>query len=656
MARSPELRSLRTSRVLALGVALPTLLLALGWGYATLRERELYRRAEEARLNDELASFELGVTESLSELANRESQRPHYVWGHYYSPPDVLSLTDPVAVSPLVMGTGDARIVGHFQIAADGTVTTPYAVGPLDAREENARLPLEVAVATALEPSVRVALAGRLTGQPADALDGIADGMDPTEPYGWFAGLGTRSNSTTSSGSSAWGSASTETPTAADPLALNTYGSQLAGEIAQAQQGNDSLREELYRRGRVVPQVVRTDNIVEPQAAPQMTQQLPPSARVLEENLLHDTTRATIEVEYTPMEIERRGGALVLVRTVGAGPNAFVQGALFDENYLVNEWLSTLLSRFVVDAPVHIVRREDVGSCSRVHAISSVPVSAVVCIDAAALGAARIPWITWLEWSLLAFLLAIIGIAIVAIERVSRRERELSVQKSRFVSAVSHELRTPLTTIRMHAEMLADDLVDETRRPRVHEELVSETVRLSRLVENVLEASRIEEGRRPLRTRPLDLGAHVRGIADDMRRFVEGKGFTLTCEAPEDELIADVDPGAIEQVVVNLIDNAVKYGGGERRAIQVRIQKQEGQVILDVEDEGRGVPKDELTRVLERFHRVERVEQAHQPGTGLGLAIVKELVHAHGGTVALSNRVPHGLRVRVTLPRVIDGK
>ena len=141
-----------------------------------------------------------------------------------------------------------------------------------------------------------------------------------------------------------------------------------------------------------------------------------------------------------------------------------------------------------------------------------------------------------------------------------------------------------------------------------------------------------------------------------MRRFVEGKGFTLTCEAPEDQLIADVDPGAIEQVVVNLIDKAVKYGGGEQRMIQVRIQKQEGQVILDVEDEGRGVPKDELTRVLERFHRVERVEQAHQPGTGLGLAIVKELVHAHGGTVALSNRAPRGLRVRVTLPRVIDGK
>ena len=374
-----------------------------------------------------------------------------------------------------------------------------------------------------------------------------------------------------------------------------------------------------------------------------------PSSRALDESSLHDTTRATIEVEYTPMEVERRGGALVLVRTVGSGPTAFVQGALFDENYLVHEWLGALLTRFVVDAPVHIATREEARNCPRVHAISSVPVSAVVCIDSAALGASRVPWITWLEWSLLALLLGIIGLAILAIERASKRERELGVQKSRFVSAVSHELRTPLTTIRMHAEMLADDLVDDARRPRVHEELVSETVRLSRLVENVLEASRIEEGRRPLRKRNLDLAAHVHAITDDMRRFVEGKGLALRFEGTE--VMADVDPGAIEQVVVNLIDNAVKYGRSEgASAIDVRVSVEGEKAVIVVEDGGQGIPPSELTRVFQRFHRVERVAQAHQPGTGLGLAIVKELVEAHGGQVKLANRRPHGLQVRITLP------
>lgn len=645
MARPPEGR---VGRVLALGVALPTLLLALGWGYATLREQELYRRAEVERLDDMLASFELGVTESLSELADREGQRPHYVWGHYYSPPDVLSLTDPVAVSPLVMGTGDARIVGHFQIAADGSVTTPYANGTLDAREQSARLPLERSVAAVLLPPVRLALAGRLTGQPADVLEGLPTNEMSTR-YGWIGSERGEATTTTVPSSAA-----------PDPLALNTYGAQLAGEITQAQQGDNTVRQELYRRGRVVPQVVRTDN-AEIRPASQMTQQLPPSSRALEQSSLRDTTRATIEVEYTPMEVERRGGALVLVRTVGSGPTAFVQGALFDENYLVHEWLGALLTRFVVDAPVHIATRDEARTCPRVHAISSVPVWAVVCIDSATLGASRIPWITWLEWSLLALLLGVIGIAILAIERASKRERELGVQKSRFVSAVSHELRTPLTTIRMHAEMLADDLVDEARRPRVHEELVSETVRLSRLVENVLEASRIEEGRRPLRKRHLDLASHVHTITDDMRRFVEGKGFALRFEAadsaellagsPRGEVMADVDPGAIEQVVVNLIDNAVKYGRSEgASAIDVRVSIEGDKAVIVVEDGGQGIPVSELTRVFQRFHRVERVAQAHQPGTGLGLAIVKELVQSHGGEVKLANRTPHGLQVQITLP------
>ena len=632
MARPPEAR---VGRVLALGVALPTLLLALGWGYATLRERELYRRAEVERLDDMLASFELGVTESLSELADREGQRPHYVWGHYYSPPDVLSLTDPVAVSPLVMGTGDARIVGHFQIAADGSVTTPYADGTLEAREESGRLPLERSVASVLSAPVRLALAGRLAGQPADVLEGLHT-RETSNRYGIGSERAETATTTSSSSSSP------------DPLALNTYGAQLAGEITQAQQGDNTVRQELYRRGRVVPQVVRTDN-PENRPASQMMRQLPPSSRALVGTRLRDTTRETIEVEYTPMEVERRGGALVLVRTVGSGPTAFVQGALFDENYLVHEWLGALLTRFVVDAPVHIATREEARNCPRVHAISSVPVSAVVCIDSAALGASRVPWITWLEWSLLALLLGIIGLAILAIERASKRERELGVQKSRFVSAVSHELRTPLTTIRMHAEMLADDLVDDARRPRVHEELVSETVRLSRLVENVLEASRIEEGRRPLRKRNLDLAAHVHAITDDMRRFVEGKGLALRFEGTE--VMADVDPGAIEQVVVNLIDNAVKYGRSEgASAIDVRVSVEGEKAVIVVEDGGQGIPPSELTRVFQRFHRVERVAQAHQPGTGLGLAIVKELVEAHGGQVKLANRRPHGLQVRITLP------
>jgi hypothetical protein len=131
---APGPREARTSRTLALGVALPTLLLAFGWAFATYRERSLLEEQRRAEIEAMLGSLEQAVDESLEELRAREDERPYYVWGHYYSPPDVLSLTDPVAISPLATGPADPRVVGHFQLASDGRITTPYAEGLLDAR------------------------------------------------------------------------------------------------------------------------------------------------------------------------------------------------------------------------------------------------------------------------------------------------------------------------------------------------------------------------------------------------------------------------------------------------------------------------------------------------------------------------------------------
>jgi signal transduction histidine kinase len=204
----------------------------------------------------------------------------------------------------------------------------------------------------------------------------------------------------------------------------------------------------------------------------------------------------------------------------------------------------------------------------------------------------------------------------------------------------------------MHAEMLADDLVEAERRPRVHEELVGETVRLTRLVENVLEASRLEEGRRPIRPRTTDLRAHVAHVVSDLDRYARGKGFELAGPDDGEPIELSFDPGAIEQVVVNLVDNAIKYTGAGERRIEIALEAEAAHARIVVRDHGEGIPPHEKARVFERFHRIERAAQAHQPGTGLGLSIVRELVTAHGGTVVLRDRAPRGLEVVVTLPRV----
>ncbi len=758
-SREAPPRERRTSRVLALGVALPTLLLAIGWGWATVRERAQEEARERAEIEAMLGSLEQAIDESLEELRAREDERPYYVWGHYYSPPDVLSLTDPVAISPLATGPSDPRVVGHFQLAPDGRITTPYAEGPLaDRTPRGAR---EERLASLLEPARRDALIAQIDA-PEEATGDesiqIARPDPPVVDESLASAMGTLWQAPSSSqtrrqraprgeqvaspaqASPAQQSAREEvappqpTEQPAPPsqpaqqqrvqaLELNSYGSQLAQEINLAQAGDPVVRNDLWERGRAAPQVSRRTRAMpdeneptggttwqetleaqqaqraqqaepqaqqaEPQAPAQPTPELAPqqassteaasstqaatqehatSRRVRSRprppvtappietvSLPPDVTRAPpIEVVYTPMRLERIDGVPVLLRTVSEGQSSFLQGVVLDPTEVEDVWLPRLASRFVVTSPAaRLVRADDaaLADCAIHRSISSVAPDLEVCVDRSATLGAPLSWLAWIERGLLIGLVLIVVLALVAVERASREERALSRQKSQFVSAVSHELRTPLTTIRMHAEMLADDLVEPERRQRVHEELVGETVRLTRLVENVLEASRLEEGRRPIRPRTTDLRAHVQSIVGDLERYARGKGFELVGPGDGEPIELSFDPGALEQVVVNLVDNAIKYTGEGERRVEIALDADATSASLVIRDGGEGIPDGEKAKVFDRFHRIDRPAQAHQPGTGLGLAIVRELIVAHGGSVTLRDRAPRGLEVVVTLPR-----
>jgi signal transduction histidine kinase len=241
-----------------------------------------------------------------------------------------------------------------------------------------------------------------------------------------------------------------------------------------------------------------------------------------------------------------------------------------------------------------------------------------------------------------------VGFAAFVVDRTARRAEELSRQKSDFVSAVSHELRTPLTTIRMHSEMLREGLVSEEKRDRFHEDLVNESVRLSQLVDNVLELSRIERGQRRMKLVEGDLGAFVGGVLEGQRGFLEDKGVTVRGPDGDEEVRVPFDRQAVEQIVLNLLANAAKYGRGPEGVVDVRLhQRPDGVVELSVLDRGPGIPEAERERVFQRFHRVEREETAHMPGTGIGLALVRELARAHGGDATVHDRDGGGCEVCV---------
>jgi len=193
---------------------------------------------------------------------------------------------------------------------------------------------------------------------------------------------------------------------------------------------------------------------------------------------------------------------------------------------------------------------------------------------------------------------------------------------------------------------------------------------LSHLVENVLEAQRLEEGRRPLRLVSTDVGGLVRSVVEGQRPLMAARNFSVDVDidgadgadgadsADTGGLEGSVDQQAVEQMVVNLVENAVKYAAVADRRIDVGVHRRGDNAVITVADRGPGIPPGDRERVFARFTRVERPGDEHIAGTGLGLALVRELAVAHGGSARVVPRPDgaEGCCVEVTLPlRTVGG-
>ena len=210
-----------------------------------------------------------------------------------------------------------------------------------------------------------------------------------------------------------------------------------------------------------------------------------------------------------------------------------------------------------------------------------------------------------------------------------RREQQLVRARSDFVSSVSHELRTPLTQIRMFAETL---LLDRVRSPgerqRSLEIIDREARRLTNLVENVLRFSREERGEDRIDTQARDVVPLVRRLLADFEPLVAGRA-RLKATVP-DRAIARVDEEALHQILLNLLDNAVKYGP-DGQEVRLGVSIEGPRVVFSVEDEGPGIPEAERRRVFERYYRLPRDRRSPVAGTGIGLAVVRDLARLHEG-------------------------
>lgn len=226
--------------------------------------------------------------------------------------------------------------------------------------------------------------------------------------------------------------------------------------------------------------------------------------------------------------------------------------------------------------------------------------------------------------------------------------RQLERVRRDFVANVSHELKTPLTVIGGVAETLLDDSLTPEERHRFAEMIAGNARRMQRLVDDLLDLSRIESGGWRPAPGAVDLPAIVADVFTSVRERANAKGLSLESDVAGDAAAPYADPTALRQVISNLVDNAVRHTSSG--SVRVMARRDGNGVQLQVQDTGDGVAPDHLPRIFERFYRVDAARSRAEGGTGLGLAIVRHLVEAHGGTVAAESTMGVGTTISLHLP------
>jgi signal transduction histidine kinase len=223
-------------------------------------------------------------------------------------------------------------------------------------------------------------------------------------------------------------------------------------------------------------------------------------------------------------------------------------------------------------------------------------------------------------------------------------------QKTSFVSNVSHELKTPLTSIRMFAELLQEDRIKiPEKKAHYLKVIVAESQRLTRLVNNVLDFSRLEQGRKQYHIKESELSGYLRYVVDTQRLRVQEAGMVLDNQIPEMEYMVQSDEDAIEQVILNLMDNAIKYAS-EGKELAVDLTPQEHYLKVRVMDRGPGVPANHRTRIFDKFHRIDSSLTSRHPGSGLGLSIARTIIRDLRGDLLYEPRVGGGSCFAVWIP------
>lgn len=587
------------------------------------------------------------VKRNLDEFMQREHNRPYTDYQKFYVPENAPAdqVQMPVLPSPLGGRLEHDLAYGNFQIEPDGKIITPNdgleQLQEVSGAEEDLKTKVFLNKQN-IKDNLWPALNGRIPG--SFKISFYNDTL---------AGARTSKLTSPQAGGSRAKSASSKLP-------QKKLGQNYPIESLQ---NKDSEAQVITQRRSVLEQNAISNSLVMQQQQPQTPDQAAQYDRQTQSSPTSQAETVEVRIEpFVPLVVPDPnpvqsifGGQVFLLRQVQIENRHFLQGFRLNEKKLIEEVKESARKFMRKGMTFELVRPgddyfdPDVAYAAVLDFGFGDLTLNLMEIDPFWIGR-EISRLRYWYYSIIAVVLIAVMLGLASLWRSAGAQARLAQKKDDFISAVSHELRTPLTSIRMYAEMLEKSWVKSPEKTaEYYGNMRQESERLSRLIENVLDFSRIQRGRKQYAFNTGDMNKCVADVVEMMKPYAAQKGFSIETElGPLDQSPFDSD--AVTQIAVNLLDNAIKYARyAEDKTIIVRTSSDDGFTLIEVEDHGPGVPNRQRKKIFEQFYRTEAEATRETNGTGLGLTLVKKFAEAHNGFVEIANAKPTGAIFRVAL-------
>jgi signal transduction histidine kinase len=565
------------------------------------------------------------------------------------------------SLSPLARTPREAYILGYLQNNPDGSFQTPLMADPGHVPEENRDVVTQLQTANSIFNRKKLALAVTPSApEPKKAIDAPKMEAEKKEKDGFADRYLARPQEQATKSYLGQKTRRTEEITASQALNLSREDPSILDSDAAQDKGQSSVLAKAGDKKSPVDTLESKTNEIHPAPARQLKEGAPAPAA---SGSLSDLKR--FEVEVAPLQsISIGDGQFFIFRRVAINNQIFRQGFVLKVRPFLSHLAAvhfetqpmarfTGLSLQVMDSgrKTEMVRAGAPVSAAGFMTQRTFPapfdfLSAAVRADALPASPAR---------RTLTAALMVLGIFLLlgffAIYQSVRTVVDLSERRSQFVSSVTHELKTPLTNIRMYIEMLEQGIAATPEREQDYFHILgSESARLSRLINNVLELAKLEKKQRRFDLQPGNLQEVLSEVRTVMAHKLAQEGFTLKIDVPDDLRFA-YDREVMIQVLINLIENSIKFGrSSPERSITIAAVLRDGRVHISVSDSGPGIPGKALKKVFDDFYRVDNTLTRATGGTGIGLALVKKFILAMGGQVRAANNSGPGCAITVSLP------